>query len=250
MRPGGRAGRRREEVGFTLIELLVVIAIIAILAGLLLPALSQAKERARRASCASNIRQFLLTCHIYAGDHNDRLPSGASDAGDDCTCVISTPTRNGLFQYVRADEILRCPGLGAPYDTPGGNYDPSCGFIIGYHYLGGHAGSSQWGGGGSNSWVSPISLADANGSSIPLVADLNAWSSAYGVTVPHSGSGARQDSGSEPYYNHSMTGSRPEDLGAQGGNVGYLDGSVKWKSLSEMMEHPIYGGGGDFNGYW
>ena len=73
------SNQQYSKTGFTLIELLVVIAIIAILAGMLLPALSNAKERGKKALCTSNLRQLVLGTMMYADDNEDRLPTPQFD---------------------------------------------------------------------------------------------------------------------------------------------------------------------------
>ena len=115
---------RRRQHGFTLIELLVVIAIIAILAALLLPALSSAREKARVTQCLNDMKQLTLGWTSYAGDNDDQIaknwcagPLGGSAlgswvAGDVTFTNDPGGIANGtLYRYNKSTRIYQCPDL-------------------------------------------------------------------------------------------------------------------------------------------
>jgi type II secretory pathway pseudopilin PulG len=232
-----RKDERSRSFGFTTLELAVVIALMGILTALLLPALSSAKEKTRRAVCKSNMRQLFQVCYLYAEDNADILPSALDNVGNYHSVRLSSQTFTNLVTDYAGSctNIFYCPNLvfavGQTLIGTNDNY----GYIIGYSYLATNFLTTTK---GADYTVQPVKLTAA----IPnreLFADANYWTvtaNAFGPMVkvaPHTATGAAMAMTAPPVPSATNSAS----VGAMGGNVGLYSDSVTWKTISSMQTH-------------
>jgi prepilin-type N-terminal cleavage/methylation domain-containing protein/prepilin-type processing-associated H-X9-DG protein len=233
--------KRTERTGFTLVELLVVIGIIAVLVGILLPTLSKARDQAKRASCASRLREIANVVHIYAVENKSKVPPGNRDQTppEEHTIWISQNTYDIFTRKLQNPKMLACPSF---EDTQPAKPKP-IGWVLGYSYLGGRellrAATDP------GDWKSPLRLGERSQQSAgspagttALACDFNDWSPAnqggdgwLAVAHPYRGAGG---------WFEGIGSQTPVDRRSLGGNVAYVDGSVVWRHAKEMAEHQTY----------
>jgi prepilin-type N-terminal cleavage/methylation domain-containing protein len=245
----------KADYGFSLGELLLVVAIIAILASLFLPALTRTKERARRATCLGNERQFALAALIYANDYNHRLPVPGTDnynPDDTHTAILSTISTTNLLRYASSLKSLDCPNLHAWMEQADWRNHLTYGVAIGYHYLGGHRGT-PWDGGMQTTfrWVSPQTANEDPATK--LIADLNVFCYSFTrVLSPHTGHGPVVHDNTYYRSYKGLMNETPGSIGGRGGNIALLDGSASWRPIKMMRPYKasqLWDTSGAY-GYW
>ena len=219
---------------FTLIELLVVIAIIALLAAILFPTFSRARESARRSSCASNFKQLGLGMEQYSQDYDEMLAlfsQGSGYQGHQGYNGADGPRWGDMmYSYVKSFQVYDCPNkTGLKLQTyPGGLYFDVSSYSYGYNSV--SSANSTFG-------VSGRALSDIEDASgtIMLAEDGRQDAATNSETVareiPNAGDTLSSLGGRVNGFRH--TGCNTNDMNSYALNVCYVDGHVKWVRLAD-----------------
>jgi type II secretory pathway pseudopilin PulG len=234
-----RNDQQAGSAGFTLVELAVVMAMTAVLTALLLPALSTAKEKTRRAVCKSNVRQLLQIFAEYANDNAEFLPSAADNIGNYHSIRLSDQTYTNLvMNYADGNSnIFYCPNIVFGQGSNAVAQHDIYGYIIGYSYLATGIKSNPK---SADVWVAPTKWTDSPTNE--LLADANYWTSettSYSPMMkvaPHGVMGAAM--ARESSFVVGAPGVNSSSVGAMGGNIGLLNNSVTWHSIGSMVAYP------------
>ena len=253
--------------GFTLIELLVVIAIIALLMGILMPALQRVREQARRCTCAARVRQQVLSLNIYAQDNFSKLPVLRNKTGWLQNLTVSTV--NHMLDSGMTREMFSCPSnethkkfamvvwLHHMTEDPAEfdqywdgsrfiNYDEGDRAIAGYFFIldtelhDKDPITRYASDGGDKVWV--YNTQTSRPSERELVTDITMGQpkvgTKYGYQFGHINSGGLERSGVYDTTSHLKSDEEPS-----GFNVGFLDGHVQWRTWNPPSMPEVDGNG-------
>jgi prepilin-type N-terminal cleavage/methylation domain-containing protein/prepilin-type processing-associated H-X9-DG protein len=208
----------KRTSGFTLIELLVVIAIIAILAAILFPVFARAREKARQASCQSNVKQIMLGIIMYAQDFDELIPKHEPCHRDQTNPTDRWAWGTGIMNdklnpYIKNTQIWACPS-NAGWEFPGG-------VPQGYNFV-----RNPFGGCGQCTlplaqFTQPAETCCVMDTSWPQ-GMIGYYPKEWGVVAPERRNADSTKLCREPAVIHNG-----------GSNVGYLDGHVKWQKYTE-----------------
>jgi prepilin-type N-terminal cleavage/methylation domain-containing protein/prepilin-type processing-associated H-X9-DG protein len=207
--------------GFTLIELLVVIAIIAILAAILFPVFARAREKARQASCESNVKQLMLGYMMYASDCDQTFPTDWVTAAGGTPWTNHYSWRAMIYPYVKNTQLYSCPS--DPADVYTGALAGQCINDEGW-LLGGYGDNTvHWDG----APPTPPGVLWCNETQIDSPAEL--------IIIGDSSYGGHQIS-----YEPDTLGYVRTDPGATrhngGANYGFADGHAKWLTPTSIPD--------------